>query len=154
MLLYGRNRLPQELVRLLTYPANSQPRNGCAIRVRSPTPRVVRLNTSPKKRHKHSNNSVTYPKSGTIDYFAQEVAQALQQLGRLPQEWYNRLLRPRSVTNTPTTRSPTPRAVQSTTLPKERHNHSNNSIAYNKSGTIDYVAQGGAQTLQQLDRLP
>ena len=154
LLLYGRNRLPQELVRLLTYPANSQPRNGCAIRVRSPTPRVVRSNTSPKKRHKHSNNSVAYPKSCTIDYFAQEMAQALQQLGRLPQEWYDRLLRPRSGTSTPTARSPTPRVVRSTTSPRKGHKHSNNSVAYPKSGTIDYIAQRGTQTLQQLDCLP
>ena len=154
LLLYGRNRLPQELVRLLTYPANSQPRNGCAIRVRSPTPRVVRSNTSPKKWHKHSNNSVAYSKSGTIDYFAQEAAQTLQQLGRLPQEWYDRLLRPRSGISTPTARSPTPRAARSTTLPKEGHKHSNNSITYPKSGTIDYFAQEAAQALQQLGRLP
>ena len=133
---------------MLTYPANSQPRNGCAIRVRSPTPRVVRSNTSPKKRHKHSNNSVAYPKSGTIDYFAQEAAQALQQLGRLPQEWYDQLLRPERDTSTPTTRSPTPRAARSTTLPKEGHKHSNNSIVYPKSGTIDYFDQRAAQTLQ------
>ena len=46
---------------------------------------------------------VAYPKSGTIEYFTQEAAQALQQLGRLPQEWYDRLLRPRSGTSTPTT---------------------------------------------------
>ena len=120
LLLNGRNRLPQELVRLLTYPANSQPRNGCAIWVRSltpragtiiyyaqqaalstkttrsPTPRAVRSTTSPKERHNHSNNSVAYPKSGTIDYFAQRAAQSLQQLSRLPQERYDRLLRPAS----------------------------------------------------------
>ena len=59
----------------------------------------------------YKNNSVAYPKSGTIDYFAQRAAQSLQQLGRLPQERYDRLLRPRSGTSTPTTRSPTPRAV-------------------------------------------
>ena len=89
-----------------------------------------------------------------IEYFAQGAAQTLQQLSRLQQERYDRLRHPRRGTNTPTTRSPPPRAVRSTTSPKERHRHSNNSVTYNKSGTIDYVAQGGAQTLQQLDRLP
>ena len=161
-MLNGRNRLPQELVRLLTYPANSQPRNGCAIRVRSLTPRAgtiiyyaqqaalstkttrsptlraVRSTTSPKERHKHSNNLVTYTKSGMVDYFAKGVAQAPQQLGRLPQEWYDRLLHPRSSTSTPTTRSPTPRAVRSTTLPKERHKHSNNLVADPKSSIIKH----------------
>ena len=59
----------------------------------------------------YKNNSVAYPKSGTIEYFAQGAEQTLQQLDRLPQERYNRLLRPKSGTITPTTRSPTPRAV-------------------------------------------
>ena len=100
LLLNGRNRLPQELVRLLTYPANSQPGNGCAIWVRSLTPRA-----------------------GMIVYYAQQVA-----------------------LSTKTTRSPTPRAVRSSTSPKEGHKHSNNSIAYSKSGTIDYFTQGAAQS--------
>ena len=177
-MLNGRNRLPQELVRLLTYLANSQPRNGCAIRVRSltpragtiiyyaqqaalstkttrsPTPRAVRPTTSPREGHKHSNKSVAYNKSGTIDYFALRAAQSLQQLGRLHQERYDRLLRPRSGTTTPTTRSPTPRAVRSTTSPKERHKLSNNLVTYPKSGMIDYFAKGVAQAPQQLGRLP
>jgi len=55
----------------------------------------------PREGHKHSNNSVAYSKSGTIDYVAQGGAQTLQQLDRLPQEWYNRLLHPKSGTNTP-----------------------------------------------------
>ena len=46
-----------------------------------------------------------------IEYFAQGAAQTLQQLGRLQQERYDRLRRPRRGTNTPTTRSPTPRAI-------------------------------------------
>ena len=69
----------------------------------------------------YKNNSVAYPKSGTIDYFAQRAAQSLQQLGRLPQERYNRLLCPKSGTITPTTRSPTSRAIRSTTSPNKRH---------------------------------
>ena len=109
---------------------------------------MVRLTASPREGHNHSNNSVAYPKSGTIDYFDQRRAQALQQLGRPPQEWYDRILRPRSSTNTPTARSPTLRVVRSTTSPKEGHKHSNNSIAYPKSGTIDYFDQRAAQTLQ------
>ena len=44
----------------------------------------------------YKNNSVAYPKSGTIDYFAQRAAQSPQQLSRLPQERYDRLLRPAS----------------------------------------------------------
>ena len=78
--------------------------------------------TSTREEHKHSNNSVAHPKSGMIEYFAQGAAQTFQQLGRLQQERYDRLRRPRRGTNTPTTRSPTPRAVRSTTSPKERHN--------------------------------
>ena len=66
----------------------------------------------------YKNNSVTYPKSGTIDYFAPRAAQPRFQLGRLPQEWYDRLLRQRSGTSTPTTRSPTIRVVRSITSSK------------------------------------
>ena len=79
----------------------------------------------------YKNNSVAYPKSGTIDYLAQQAGIYKY-----------------------TTRSPTPRAVRSTTSPQEQHNHSNNSIAYPKSGTIDYFAPRAAQSLQQLGRLP
>ena len=110
--------------------------------------------SSPKERHKHSNNSVAYPKSSTIDYFAQGGTQALQQLGHLPQERHDRLRCPRRSTNTPTTRSPTPRVVRSTTSPKKRHKHSNSSVAYPKSGTINYFAQRGTQSLKQLGPLP
>ena len=126
----------------------------------------------------YKNNSVAYPKSGTIDYLTQQVGiykyttrsptpravrsttspnkrhNQQRKLGRLPQERYNRLLHPKSCTITPTTRSPTPRAVQSTTSPHERHNHSNNSVAYLKSDTIDYFAQQAASTNLQLGRLP
>ena len=134
------------------------PETVVAIRVQSLTPRAGTIAYLPCKQPTRKRlcytGPVAYPKSGTIEYFAQEAAQALQQLGRLPQEWYDRLLRPRSGTSTPTARSPTTRVVRSTTSPREGHEHSNNSVAYPKSGTIDYVAQGGAQTLQQLDRLP
>ena len=148
-MLYGSGRLLQEW-----YDRILRPRSGTSTpTTRSPTPRVVRSTTSPKKRHKHSNSSVAYSKSGTIDYFAQEAAQALQQLGRLPQEWYDQLLRPERDTIIPTTRSPTPRAVRSTTSTREEHKHSNNSVAHPKSGMIKYFAQGAAQTLQQLGRL-
>ena len=93
----------------------------------------------------YKNNSVAYPKSGTIDYLTQQVGiykyttrsptpravrsttspnkrhNQQRKLGRLPQERYNQLLHPKSGTITPTTRSPTPRAVRPTTSPKERH---------------------------------
>ena len=86
-----------------------------AIRAQSLTPRAGTIAYLPCKQPTRKwlcyTGPVAYPKSGTIEYFTQEVAQALQQLGRLPQEWYDRLLRPRSGTNTPTTRSPTPRVV-------------------------------------------
>jgi hypothetical protein len=107
----------------------------------SPTPRAVRSTTSPKEWHKHPNKSVAYPKSGTINYFAKGAAQALQQPGHLPQEWYDRLLRQRSGTSTPTTRSPTPRVVRSTTSPKEGHKHSNNSVTDPKSSIIKHSTQ-------------
>ena len=127
VVLYGSGRLPQE-----RYDQLLRPRSGTnTTTTRSSTPRAVQSTTSPSKQ-----------------------ASTNIQLDRLPQEWYDRLLRPRSGTSTPTTRSPTPRVVRSTTSPRKGHKHSNNSIAYPKSGTIDYVAQGGAQTLQQLDRLP
>ena len=119
-MLYGSSRLPQEW-----YDRILCPRSGISTpTTRLPTPRVVRSTTSPKKWHKHSNSSVAYPKSGMINYFAQRGTQALQQLGRLPQERHDRLRCPRRGTNTPTTRSSTPRVVQSTTSPKERHKHS------------------------------
>ena len=141
-MLYGSGRLPQEW-----YDRILRPRSGTSTpTARSPTPRVVRSTTSPREGHNHSNSSVAYPRSGTIDYFDQRRAQALQQLGRPPQEWYDRILHPRSGTNTLTTRSPTTRAVRSTMSPKEGHKHSNNSIAYPKSATIDYFAQGVAQS--------
>ena len=85
----------------------------------------------------NKENSVTYPKSGTIDYVTPRAVQSLQQLGRLPQERYNRLLCPKSGTITPTTRSPTSRAIRSTTSPSKRHLQIYNSVAYPKSGTID-----------------
>ena len=85
----------------------------------------------------NKENSVAYPKSGTIDYFTPRAVQSLQQLGRQPQERYNRLLRSKSGTITPTTRSPTSRAIRSTTLPSKRHLQIYNSVAYPKSGTID-----------------
>jgi hypothetical protein len=108
----------------------------------------------PTSRHLQIYNSVAYPKSCTIDYFAPRAAQSLQQLGRLPQERYNRLLHHKSGTITPTTQSPTPRAVQLTTSSQEWYNHSNNSVAYPKSGTIDYFITRAVQSLQQLGRLP
>ena len=120
VVLYGSGRLPQEWYDRILRPRS----NTSTPTTRSPTPRVVRLTTLPKKRHTHSNNSVAYSKSGTINYFAQRGTQALQQLGRLPQERHDRLRCPRRGTNTPTTRSSTPRAVQSTTSTKERHKHS------------------------------
>ena len=129
-----------------------------AIRAQSLPPRAGTIAYLPCKQPTRKRlcytGPVAYPKSGTIEYFAQEAAQALQQLGRLPQEWYDRLLRPRSGTSTPTARSPTPRVVRSTTSPKKRHKHSNNSVAYPKSGTIDYFAQEKVQALQQPGRLP
>ena len=130
---------------------------------RSPTPRAVRSTTSPNKqastniqlgrlhqerydRQLHptsgtinKENSVAYPKSGTIDYFTPRAVQSLQQLGRLPQERYDRLLHPKSSTSTPTTRSPTLRAVRSTTSQKERQKHSNNLVA--KSSIIKHSTQ-------------
>ena len=80
---------------------------------------------------------VAYPKSGTIEYFAQGGAQIIQQSGRLPQERYDRLLRPKSGAITLTTRSPTSRAIRLTTSPSKRHLQIYNSVAYPKSGTID-----------------
>ena len=104
--------LPQELVRLLTYPANSQPGNGCDIRVRSLTPRAgtivyyaqqaalsTKTTQSPTLRAVRSTTSPNKQASTNI------------QLGRLPQERYDRLLRPKSGTTKISTRSPTPRAA-------------------------------------------
>ena len=98
-MLYGSDRLPQELVRLFT---------------------------TPNKRH-----------------YLQK------QPGRLPQERYDRLLRPKSGTITPTTWSPTPRTVRSTTSPREGHKHFNNSVAYPKSGTSNYFTQGAIQSAKK-----
>jgi len=48
----------------------------------------------PQEWHNHSNNSVAYLKSDTIDYFAQQAASTNLQLGRLPQERYDRQTSP------------------------------------------------------------
>ena len=63
-----------------------------------------------------------------------------KQLGRLPQERYDRLLRPVRGTSTSTTRSPTPRAERSTTSPRKRQKQLHNSDAYSKSSTTGLTA--------------
>ena len=117
---------------MITYPTNSQPRNGCAIWVRSLTPRAgtivyyaqqaalsTKTTRSPTPRAVRSTTSPNKQASTNI------------QLGRLPQERYDRLLRPKSGTI-------------------NRYN----TVAYPKSGTIDYFAPRAAQPRFQLGRLP
>ena len=55
---------------------------------------MVQSTNSPQEQHNHSNNSVAYLKSDTINYFAQQAASTNLQLGRLPQERYDRQTSP------------------------------------------------------------
>jgi hypothetical protein len=73
VVLYGSDRLSQELVRSFT-----MPNKRCYLQKQ--IDRLLR----PTSRHLQIYNSIAYPKSGMIDYFAPRAAQSIQQLIRLP----------------------------------------------------------------------
>ena len=92
------------------------PETVVAIRAQSLTPRAGTIAYLPCKQPTQKRlcytGPIAYPKSW-YDCLLRPTSGAIykKQLGRLPQERYDRLLRQRSGTSTPTTWSPTPRAV-------------------------------------------